>query len=288
MSKGKAIGCSLAAIVILLVSQILAGLLATLLVTAGVHAAVCNALAGILYPVLVFFAVKLFYEKLMHVKISEFGILGFRIRIKWLIIAILLPVTVTAVYLLFVSGEYVPSVMDMSEKLIILSAGVVYGSLGAGLVEEIVFRGVIFRSLEKAFGTKAGILIPSVLFGVVHTIGMDFSVGSCVLVILAGTAVGIMFSLICIEDGTLWCNALTHVIWNIVILGGFFAVSEQASDYSLMTYVLKTDSFAITGGEFGIESSVIAFVAYVIVCLIAILMIRAGKDRKAEVQENGI
>lgn len=41
-----------------------------------------------------------------------------------------------------------------------------------------------------------------------------------------------------------------------------------------MTYVLDTKSFVFTGGEFGIESSVIALTGYVAVALIAICMIK--------------
>ncbi len=41
-----------------------------------------------------------------------------------------------------------------------------------------------------------------------------------------------------------------------------------------MTYVLDSKSFAITGGEFGIEASVIALIGYIVVTLIAFVMIK--------------
>ena len=34
--------------------------------------------------------------------------------------------------------------------------------------------------------------------------------------------------------------------------------------YSIMTYVLNSKDFAITGGEFGIESSVISLFGYIV------------------------
>ncbi len=48
-----------------------------------------------------------------------------------------------------------------------------------------------------------------------------------------------------------------------------------------MTYVLDSKSFAITGGEFGIEASVIALIGYIVVTLVAFVMIkRRNKVRK--------
>lgn len=46
------------------------------------------------------------------------------------------------------------------------------------------------------------------------------------------------------------------------IIGGGLAVSENVDTYSVTTYVLDTKAFAITGGEFGIEASVISLTGY--------------------------
>lgn len=44
-----------------------------------------------------------------------------------------------------------------------------------------------------------------------------------------------------------------------------------------MTYVLDSKVFAITGGEFGIESSVISLIGYIIVAGIAFIMIKSNR-----------
>ena len=103
---------------------------------------------------------------------------------------------------------------------------------------------------------------------------MDFSFGSCLYVIVAGTAVGVMFSLIRIESGSIWCGAFAHSIWNIIIIGGLLSISDAPDEFAVTTYVLGMKSFAVTGGEFGIESSLISLAGYIIVSLIAIFMIR--------------
>lgn len=45
-----------------------------------------------------------------------------------------------------------------------------------------------------------------------------------------------------------------------------------------MSYVLDSKTFAITGGEFGVESSVVALIAYIVVAVFAFVMIK--KKRK--------
>ena len=112
----------------------------------------------------------------------------------------------------------------------------------------------------------------------VHVLGQDFSIGSCLLVIIAGTMVGVMFSMIAIESGSVWNSGIVHAIWNVVIIGGGLAIGEKMDKYSIMTYVLNSKDFAITGGEFGIESSVISLFGYIIVAGIAFFMIKSRKN----------
>lgn len=130
--------------------------------------------------------------------------------------------------------------------------------------------------IEPVFmrATREGVKIIVVLFGLVHIIGMDFSIISSLLVLIAGTMVGIMFSMVAIESGSVWNSGIVHSLWNILIIGGGLSISEKADEYSVMTYVLDSKDFVFTGGEFGIESSIIALLGYVIVTLAAICMIK--------------
>ena len=44
-----------------------------------------------------------------------------------------------------------------------------------------------------------------------------------------------------------------HAVWNIVIIGGGLSIGETADTHAIASYVLDTRSFAVTGGQFGIE-----------------------------------
>lgn len=80
---------------------------------------------------------------------------------------------------------------------------------------------------------------------------------------------GIMFSMIAIESDSVWNSEIVHAIWNIIMIGGGLAIGQKADQFSVMTYVLDAKSFAVTGGEFGMEASVISLVGYIIVTGVA-------------------
>lgn len=160
-----------------------------------------------------------------------------------------------------------------------LSAGLFFSGIAVGFVEEFVFRGFILNLLHIRWNRTIAIIVPSFLFGALHIIGMDYSILSCCLVLIAGTLAGIMFSYIALENNSVWNSGIVHTIWNFIIIGGGIKISEKPDNYSIITYVLDSKHFAITGGEFGIESSIIAVCGYALVILLTILMIKKKKDR---------
>lgn len=274
MSTRKTIVGILGSIIILIIAQVLAQLVASLFVLVKVPEGICNIIAGIIYVGSAFVLLRLFSKKLLKIKMENLGMPRFLIKAKWIIVGILLPVIVKAVYLLFFTGKYVSSGMNGNQIFSTLSAGIAFTGIAAGFVEEMIFRGVILNLLKEKWNIKVAVLIPSVLFGLVHIIGMDFSIISSLLVLIAGTMVGIMFSIIAIESGSVWNSGLVHSLWNIIIIGGGLSISEKADEYSVMTYVLDSKVFAFTGGEFGIESSMIALLGYIIVTLAVIYMVK--------------
>ena len=270
MKTNKVIIGSISAIFVLVLSQIGAQLIASVFHLTGISIGICNIIAGIIYILLSYFLINVLVSKFLNTHIR---ILRISVNVKWMIAAIALPVIVKGIFLLL-PGEFVSSGMNKNQIFITLSSGIVFTGIAAGLVEEMVFRGVIMSLIRERWNKGAAILVPSVLFASVHLIGMDFSALSCILVLVAGTMVGIMFSMIAMESDSVWNGGIVHSIWNIIIIGGGLSISEKANEYAVMTYVLDSKSFAITGGEFGIEASVIALIGYIVVTLIAFAMIK--------------
>lgn len=273
MRVKKVLGGSIGAIAILVVSQAAASIIGVGLDRLKIPAGICNMAAGALYLAITLFLMRLFVEKGLRQSMESVGITRFHIDGKWIATAVLLPAGVAGVCLLL-PGEFVGSGMTGEQMLAVMSAGVFFTGIAAGFVEEIVFRGVILNLIKAKWGSIAAAAVPSVLFGAVHIIGAELSIASLLLVLAAGTMVGIMFSLIQMEGGSVWNNGLVHALWNIVMIGGGLSIGEAPGQYSAMTYVLKTRNVLLTGGEFGVEASAIAAAGYCVVSLFALMMLK--------------
>ena len=279
ITKKKALLMSFIAITILVVSNIFSQLLGSILIYLGdtgvlpleIAAAAGYMISGISYIVVTYLLCVFFFEKLMKVgRLSDLRITRFSVRPVWVLTAAVLPVCVTIGYVLL-GGElsYGTFPVTLNDRTYTASEAVFRGifmaGLGAGIVEEMIFRGIIMGSLEKSFGRAFAVIFPSVLFGSVHILGMGFDPVSSIQTIIAGTAVGVMFSLAAIDGGSIWNSAIIHVFWNIVMIGCIFVVDIKPDPTSLITFVQRTDNIIITGGEFGRESGIIAIIGYIAV-----------------------
>ena len=280
MKTGKMILTIVVSVVFLLLASILSQEFAMgLLALVGVPAWLYHIVGGLLYAASAYIMVWLFCTKYLKEDMKIFCIPRCRIQVKWAVMAVLLPVFVSAVYLLL-PGNYAVNELDFGTKLAFVTRGIFLAGLGAGVVEEMLFRGLLMNVVIRKCGRAAGILAPSVLFASLHIIGMNFSLLSCVQVMVAGTLVGVMFSLIALEGHSIWNSAVVHAVWNMIIIGGGLVIGTELDEYSICSYVLETRSFLLTGGEFGIESSVVSIIGYLVVSLMALWMIRRGKGTR--------
>ena len=305
MRTRKTLGGALAAILLLILTQLIAQGAAGLLAMIKLPAGVCNIVAGILYAGLAYAALRLLSEKVLHEHTAALGMPKLHIQPRWAITAVLLPLlylyagtvicgttlendvlaflplAVTGCYLLLFRGTFVRADMRGGEMFSTLSAGIAFTGIAAGFVEEMVFRGVILNLFAQRWNKVVAVIVPSLLFGIVHILGAEFTFGSCLLVILAGTMVGVMFSLIALQSGSVWNSGIVHAVWNIVIIGGGLSIGETADAHAVVSYVLESRSFAVTGGQFGIEASVISLAGYCIVAVIAYTLLRADSAKRS-------
>ena len=276
ISTGKMIGAILLALVTLVLSQTVASLIGTVPVLIGAPIAIGNVIMGILYPIFAILIVKLLCKKMLKISMEDCKLPKFSLKPVWCIAAIIMPCMVSATFLL-TSGHFENNAYDTLKVLELTAGAVFFYGIGTGIVEEVVFRGVIMTVLEKRFNKYVAIFVPSVLFGLVHIMTRDLDLLSIVQLIIAGSIVGILFSLVTYETGNIWNSALIHAVWNMIIVGGILHIGTGADEYSIYNYVLETDSFLITGGDFGIEASVISILAYSIFIVVALLLLKKKK-----------
>ena len=268
ISTLKAAAGIVQAVAVLVIAQNLALNLSEIPFGLGVPGAVYNVLAGVLYIVFTYMGAKLICRKFLKVSMDEMRIPRINLTARWLIAAVVMPVSVLIISIL-TGGYWEISFPDLETTLSTIAGGVAFYGLGAGITEELVFRGVIMGCLEQRTNKYVAVLVPSVLFGMLHLIGNDLDIISAVQVVAAGSVVGILFSLITYENGSIWNSAVVHAVWNMVFVSGVLHIGSSADSSSICCFVLENKSFLISGGDFGIEASVISVMVYLSFCVIA-------------------
>lgn len=272
------------AIVILVIAQILSVLMGEAVVMVGIPVAVGNLIAGILYPLFTYLGIKYFYRKIMNISLEACKVNRFSLKPLWGIAAVMMPCMVIVI-LTFFSGHWEKSVMSNEEKWSMLFGVVLFYGVGVGIVEELIFRGVIMSLLEYRYNKIIAILIPSFLFAALHIIGNDLGFISILQLLFAGSIVGILFSLVTYESGNIWNAALMHAVWNTIIGTGIIHIGNTVNENALYNYIIDTKSFAITGGEFGIEASIISVIVYSLFVTLAMVLINRKSETKTAVVE---
>ncbi len=129
-------------------------------------------------------------------------------------------------------------------------------ALSSGVFEELLFRGVLFRSVEDMFGSWISLIVSSAVFGFVHLLNPG---GTLTGAIFISVEAGLLLAAAYMLTRRLWLSIGFHMSWNYVqsaIFSGI--VSGGVSDPGLIRSNIKGPA-VLTGGSFGLESSVIAF-----------------------------
>ena len=144
--------------------------------------------------------------------------------------------------------------------------------LCAAFLEELFFRGYMFRKLLEKFSLITSLLISSVIFGALHHMNDGATILSTTNVILVGFVMGLMF----LKTQNIWLVTGFHAIWNYVqaILG--FNVSGNECP-SILTLHFESENF-FNGGYFGLEGS---YICSIILLLVLCLFYKSTKRQKA-------
>jgi membrane protease YdiL (CAAX protease family) len=148
----------------------------------------------------------------------------------------------------------------------------------AATLEELLFRAVLFRIAEEAFGTTAAIAVSAIAFGLVHALNPGATPVSSSAVALEA---GVMFSFAYVLTRNLWLPIGIHMSWNFAEGSLFGArVSGYAEPHTLFKTALSGPQL-LTGGNFGPEASVIAIgVCLTATAVIAVMAVRQGGWRR--------
>jgi hypothetical protein len=122
------------------------------------------------------------------------------------------------------------------------------------LLEEILFRGVLFRWIEEFGGSWAALVVTAALFGLVHISNPGATwFSSFAVAVEAGLLLGGAYML----TRTLWMPIGLHAAWNFT-QGGIFGVPVSGHASHGLVQATLTGPALLSGGVFGLEASLIA------------------------------
>lgn len=130
-------------------------------------------------------------------------------------------------------------------------------ALGSGILEELVFRAVLFRIVEEWLGTWVSLIISSFVFGFLHLMNPEATITGAIFITVEA---GILLAAGYMVTRRLWLSFGFHMAWNYTQSAVFSgAVSGNAAAPGLIRPTIEGPDL-LTGGQFGIEASLTAFV----------------------------
>ncbi|GAA1608596.1 CPBP family intramembrane glutamic endopeptidase [Actinoplanes couchii] len=127
--------------------------------------------------------------------------------------------------------------------------------MAVATVEEVLFRGLLFRMVEDRRGTWFAMAVSAAVFGLLHLVNDPTAIGGALAIIAAGLMVAAAY----VATRALWVPIGLHLGWNFAE-GGLFGVEVSGSGDGapgLLNGVFDGPAI-LTGGAFGPEASIFA------------------------------
>ncbi|MDR0285148.1 MAG: CPBP family intramembrane metalloprotease [Propionibacteriaceae bacterium] len=126
--------------------------------------------------------------------------------------------------------------------------------LAAAVAEEIIFRGVLFRLVEEGVGTWGAVAVSALVFGLLHLTNSEATVWGAVAIAVEA---GILFAAVYVITRSLWWCIGLHFAWNVMEGPVFGSVVSGAGTQESWFVSTWTGPDWLTGGQFGLEASVV-------------------------------
>jgi membrane protease YdiL (CAAX protease family) len=144
----------------------------------------------------------------------------------------------------------------------------------SAIFEELLFRGALFRIVEEWLGSWISLAVSSFVFGFVHLLNPAATLTGAVFI---SVEAGLLLAAGYMVTRRLWMSMGFHAAWNYTQSAIFSGVvSGSDSNPGLIRPSIDGPAL-LTGGKFGLEASVVAFVLCTMTGVVLLLMaIRRG------------
>ncbi|MBD3917374.1 CPBP family intramembrane metalloprotease [Paenibacillus sp. PR3] len=135
-------------------------------------------------------------------------------------------------------------------------------SLGAAFVEELIFRGLAFQAIERMGGSWLALTLTSLFFGIAHLGNPGATIwGGLSISIEAGVLLGAAF----LWRRNVWFIISLHFLWNT--LEGLLGIPVSGHPSAGLFTVEVTGPTLLTGGNFGLEASIIPVIISLVIAV---------------------
>lgn len=137
-----------------------------------------------------------------------------------------------------------------------LIKALVTSAIMPAFMEELLFRGILFRWIEEFAGSWAALLVTSAAFGLIHIFNPDATwFSSFAIALEAGVMLGGAYML----TRSLWLPMGIHAAWNFA-QGELFGVPVSGTSVHGLLKARLTGPPLLSGGGFGLEATLFALV----------------------------
>lgn len=152
-------------------------------------------------------------------------------------------------------------------------AGIAGVIVVAALMEEIVYRGLLFRILEQACGTLPALWLQSLLFALMHIANVEGEADPVAqaTTVLSVVLLGALWTLLFVHSRNLWVVAAHHAAWNYTILLTGLPLSGLGDwrEAAPLASVAQGPDW-LTGGAFGPENAILTML--LVAAAVAVLL----------------
>jgi membrane protease YdiL (CAAX protease family) len=150
----------------------------------------------------------------------------------------------------------------------------------AAILEELVYRCLLFRVVERAWGTTLALVVQAVVFALQHLENVaQGGISDVVTMLITVTLTGLLWAGVFVLARNLWVVAAHHAAWNFtILLAGvpLSGIEDWRTLAPLESRVAGPDW--LTGGMFGPESS---WLVIALTTVAVALLLRAARRRGA-------
>lgn len=156
------------------------------------------------------------------------------------------------------------------------------GFLVQGMSEEIIFRGYLMNSIGGKHSTITALIVSSLAFAFAHILNPGLSILAFINLTIFAVFAGLY--IICFDD--IWGACAIHSIWNFT-QGNVFGirVSGSGSTDSILSTTASTSHAWLSGGDFGIEGSIITTIVLLAATIAMIMQIKRKSQNTFVVSE---